>query len=117
MGFLHRLGSALVHYGIIGSILVIAVLVGVLGYGGEEIMGELEGMMEDDYIQFENEDELSDFAFELTLLLAPLPVLLYRYFAIDRTGPVGEVLLFFLAGANPVLGLIGLILYAGTSSK
>lgn len=117
MGFLHRLGSALVHYGVIGTIIAVAVLVGVMGYSQADIVDDVKRVLSEDYLEGYEAEGPMDVRFELVLLLAPLPIFLYRYFAYDHTGPIGELLLFFLAGANPILGTVGILLYLGTSKN
>ncbi len=80
-------------------------------------MAEIETILSDDYLAEYEAEELSEITFELVLLLAPIPVFLYRFFAYKRAGLIGELVLFFIAGANPVLGVLGLVMYAVTSKQ
>lgn len=116
MGFGRRLGVAFIEYGLIGSVLTAILLFSVLGYGMEDVRGEVAPYTGETPPEQYEIDSLAVIEFELVVLFAPLLVTLYRFLRYDHVGIVGEAVLFLVVGNNPVLGMLGVPLYAAAAT-
>lgn len=112
MGFRRRLGLAFIQYGLVATAITGLLLAGVLGYSTDDIRDEVAPYMGDAPPEQYEIDSLAVIEFELVLVFTPLLITVYRFFRYDHVGVIGETILFLFAGNNPVLGVLGIPLYA-----